>query len=310
MVQTKDGLIALRRLQVQQKKALPYREFANGMRDLVGAVRPRGPSLAAGSSWPTKKPFAPRKRTAHEARLQAAQSCPSYPRSASPRLPVDLRKIESFDKEHYRVIAYGLGAVIVAHDRRGLLRLLPLASAAPSRRWCPTSRSMELAQALVKLQEKELYPRVSLRFTDEPHGPRARSSTRAPRPAPSSRPGAASQHHREPRLRRRQGREFRGPGRQRGEDPPPDPLRRRDGPCSRSRTRPSTSSTRRRRALSSSRSPCPRPRSRGPTQLELVVSRGPEKAQVPGARPRRGLVDTTRPSCPGRRRPTSSSTSP
>lgn len=38
MVQTMDGLIALRRLQIQHKKALPYREFANGMRDLVGAV--------------------------------------------------------------------------------------------------------------------------------------------------------------------------------------------------------------------------------------------------------------------------------
>jgi methionyl-tRNA formyltransferase len=38
MVQTIDGLIALRRLQVQHKKALPYREFANGMRDLAGAV--------------------------------------------------------------------------------------------------------------------------------------------------------------------------------------------------------------------------------------------------------------------------------
>jgi methionyl-tRNA formyltransferase len=38
MVQTIDGLIALRRLQVQHKKALPYREFANGMRDLAGTV--------------------------------------------------------------------------------------------------------------------------------------------------------------------------------------------------------------------------------------------------------------------------------
>ena len=38
MVQTIDGLIALRRLQLQNKKALPYREFANGMRGLVGAV--------------------------------------------------------------------------------------------------------------------------------------------------------------------------------------------------------------------------------------------------------------------------------
>jgi methionyl-tRNA formyltransferase len=36
MVQGKDGLIALRRLQLQSKKALPYREFANGWRDLAG----------------------------------------------------------------------------------------------------------------------------------------------------------------------------------------------------------------------------------------------------------------------------------
>lgn len=38
MVQTGDGLIALGRLQLQTKKALPYREFANGVRDLAGAV--------------------------------------------------------------------------------------------------------------------------------------------------------------------------------------------------------------------------------------------------------------------------------
>ncbi len=38
MVQTGDGLIALGRLQLQAKKALPYREFANGVRDLAGAV--------------------------------------------------------------------------------------------------------------------------------------------------------------------------------------------------------------------------------------------------------------------------------
>jgi methionyl-tRNA formyltransferase len=48
MVQTNDGLIALRRLQVQHKKALPYREFANGMRDLAGTVL-GGSSPAEGS---------------------------------------------------------------------------------------------------------------------------------------------------------------------------------------------------------------------------------------------------------------------
>ncbi len=38
MVQTGEGLLALRRLHLQHKKPLPYREFANGMRDLIGAA--------------------------------------------------------------------------------------------------------------------------------------------------------------------------------------------------------------------------------------------------------------------------------
>lgn len=37
MVQTGNGLLALRRLQLQTKKPLPFKEFANGVRDLVGA---------------------------------------------------------------------------------------------------------------------------------------------------------------------------------------------------------------------------------------------------------------------------------
>ena len=50
MVQTIDGLIALRRLQVQQKKALPYREFANGMRNLAGTVLGGGTVLYSGDA--------------------------------------------------------------------------------------------------------------------------------------------------------------------------------------------------------------------------------------------------------------------
>jgi len=38
MVQVKGGLLALRRLQLQHKKALRYREFANGIRDIAGLV--------------------------------------------------------------------------------------------------------------------------------------------------------------------------------------------------------------------------------------------------------------------------------
>jgi beta-lactam-binding protein with PASTA domain len=84
-----------------------------------------------------------------------------------PSLPVDLRKIESFDKDHYRLIAYGLGAIIALMAVAGLSAFL-LSLRGAEQTMVPDVRSMELAQALVKLQEKELYPRVSLRFTDNP----------------------------------------------------------------------------------------------------------------------------------------------
>lgn len=84
-----------------------------------------------------------------------------------PTLPVDLRKVESFDKEHYRIIAYGLGAVIALMVVAGLSAFL-LSLRGAEQTMVPDVRSMELAQALVKLQEKELYPRISLRFTDNP----------------------------------------------------------------------------------------------------------------------------------------------
>ncbi|MEN6476673.1 MAG: methionyl-tRNA formyltransferase, partial [Rectinema sp.] len=38
MVQTKDGLVALTRLRFSTRKALSYKEFANGVRNLAGAV--------------------------------------------------------------------------------------------------------------------------------------------------------------------------------------------------------------------------------------------------------------------------------
>jgi methionyl-tRNA formyltransferase len=55
MVQTIDGLIALRRLQVQHKKVLPYREFANGMRGLAGVVL-GGPEVAMSSAFNDSSP--------------------------------------------------------------------------------------------------------------------------------------------------------------------------------------------------------------------------------------------------------------
>jgi beta-lactam-binding protein with PASTA domain len=95
---------------------------------------------------------------------------PKIPRLSDlrlPTLPVDLRKIESFDREHYRIMAYGFGAVIVLMFVVGFAAFL-LSLRGAEQTMVPDLRGMELAQALVKLQEKELYPRVSLRFTDDP----------------------------------------------------------------------------------------------------------------------------------------------
>ena len=95
---------------------------------------------------------------------------PKLPRLSEirlPTLPIDLRKIESFEREHYRVIVYGLAAVIVLMVVAGLSAFF-LSLRGAEQTMVPDVKSMELAQALVKLQEKELYPRVSLRFTDNP----------------------------------------------------------------------------------------------------------------------------------------------
>jgi eukaryotic-like serine/threonine-protein kinase len=84
-----------------------------------------------------------------------------------PTFPLDLKKIESFDNDHYRVIAYGLGAVIVIMVVAGLSAFF-LTLRGAEQTMVPDVRGMELSQALVRMQEKELYPRISLRFTDDP----------------------------------------------------------------------------------------------------------------------------------------------
>jgi beta-lactam-binding protein with PASTA domain len=100
-------------------------------------------------------------------KLPKLPKLPKFSELRLPTLPVDLRKIESFDREHYRVIAYGLGAVIVLMVVAGLSAFF-LSLRGAEQTMVPDVRSMELAQALVKFQEKELYPRVTLRFTDNP----------------------------------------------------------------------------------------------------------------------------------------------
>ena len=84
-----------------------------------------------------------------------------------PSLPLDLRKVESLERDHYRIIAFGLAVIIVLMVVSGLTAFF-LAIRGEEQTLVPDVNGMELAQALVKLQEKELYPRISLRFTDNP----------------------------------------------------------------------------------------------------------------------------------------------
>jgi beta-lactam-binding protein with PASTA domain len=95
---------------------------------------------------------------------------PKLPKISSlrlPSLPIDLRDIGSFDQRHYRVIAYGLGAVIVLMVVVGFAAF-SLSLKGAEQTLVPDVKGMELAQALEKLQDKELYPRVALRFTEDP----------------------------------------------------------------------------------------------------------------------------------------------
>ena len=83
------------------------------------------------------------------------------------KLPLDLSKIEKLDKEHYSLVAWGLGAIIVLMVVAGFAAFF-LSLRGAEETMVPDVKGMELASALVKLQDKELYPRLSLRFTDDP----------------------------------------------------------------------------------------------------------------------------------------------
>jgi beta-lactam-binding protein with PASTA domain len=84
------------------------------------------------------------------------------------RLPLDLSKVENLDREHYKIVVYTLSAVIVLMVLAGVLAFA-FSLKGTEQTMVPDIRGVELSQALVKLQEKELYPRIALRFTDDPN---------------------------------------------------------------------------------------------------------------------------------------------
>ncbi len=93
---------------------------------------------------------------------------PKFPKPSEIKLPVDLSKLEAIDREHYKIAAWSLGALVVLMAVAGLSAFF-LSLRGAEQTMVPDVKGMELAAALVKLQEKELYPRIALRYTDNPN---------------------------------------------------------------------------------------------------------------------------------------------
>jgi beta-lactam-binding protein with PASTA domain len=89
------------------------------------------------------------------------------PKPSDIKLPVDLSRIEGMDRENSRIVAWGLGALIVLMIVAGVVAF-SLSLHGAEEIMVPDVKGMDLPAALIKLQDKELYPRISLRFTDDP----------------------------------------------------------------------------------------------------------------------------------------------
>ncbi len=84
------------------------------------------------------------------------------------QIPLDLKTIEGLDREHFRLVIYALSAVIALMAFAGIIAF-SFSLKGTEQTMVPDIRGVELSQALVRLQEKELYPRIALRFTDDPN---------------------------------------------------------------------------------------------------------------------------------------------
>ena len=77
------------------------------------------------------------------------------------------RKLDNLEAQHYRMAVIGLLVFIALMVVSGIITF-SLVLQGEEQTLVPDIQDMELSSALVKLQEKELYPRVSLRFSDDP----------------------------------------------------------------------------------------------------------------------------------------------
>lgn len=80
---------------------------------------------------------------------------------------LDLRKLDDLDPRQYKIAIVALVSLIAVMVFFGLVAF-SLTLKGEERTLVPDVVGMELATALVRLQEKELYPRISLRFSGNP----------------------------------------------------------------------------------------------------------------------------------------------
>ena len=77
------------------------------------------------------------------------------------------KRLDELDPRHSRIAIVSLIALIVLMGLSGLVAFT-LALRGTEQTLVPNVVDLELSTALVRLQEKELYPRVSLRFSGDP----------------------------------------------------------------------------------------------------------------------------------------------
>ncbi len=83
------------------------------------------------------------------------------------KMPFDIKHLDELDPKAYRLTILSLVGVIVLMTVSGLIAFF-LALQGQEQTMVPDLRNLELTTALIKLQEKELYPRIALRFSADP----------------------------------------------------------------------------------------------------------------------------------------------
>jgi len=87
-------------------------------------------------------------------------------RKLDPR-KIDLKKLDNLDPGQYRIAILSLAALVILMGLSGLTAFF-LTLRGEEQTLVPDIVGLDLSTALVKLQEKELYPRISLRFSSDP----------------------------------------------------------------------------------------------------------------------------------------------